>query len=158
MKMMRKRIVKPTLLLCLGMLQLVCFYPQASAAVVVASSTSTKHAMRSLQLDANTTTTVAGNASSSSNSSNYRATFRAQWMLNLDTSICGGDFAVKRISCLNGTTLSNVEPMSKEDVECTMVEDSDNAVMECTDLSADVFVNGWSGVFYVRNVMGAYDR
>jgi hypothetical protein len=75
---------------------------------------------------------------------NYSARFIAHWQLQLDLTSCAGDFAPKRIHCLRGTTLANVEPLF-DNVICTLVTDS---TMECNDTSAMHFVNGFSGVEY----------
>lgn len=74
----------------------------------------------------------------------YQTRFQANWQLKLDTNYCRGEFAAKRITCLDDTRITNVEPLF-DNVECTMISDS---VMECKDTTPKNFINGFSGVQY----------
>ncbi|CAB9515201.1 expressed unknown protein [Seminavis robusta] len=73
----------------------------------------------------------------------YSALFQANWKLKLDTSVCGGDFAMKRLSCPNGR-ISLVETLAS-DVNCTIISDS---LMECNDTTPNFFVNEFSGAIF----------
>lgn len=74
----------------------------------------------------------------------YRSRFQANWQLKLNTTICEGEFATKRISCLEGSQIANVEPLF-DNVECAMVNSS---IVECNDTTAEHFINEFSGVQY----------
>jgi len=78
----------------------------------------------------------------------YTASYQANWQLALDVTTCGGDYATKRLSCLNDGTITVLETLL-EDVECEAVNAS---VVECKD-TTETFVNGFSGVSFVSDTI-----
>ncbi|CAB9511532.1 expressed unknown protein [Seminavis robusta] len=80
----------------------------------------------------------------------FSAVFEAKWQLALDTTVCGGDYTGRRLSCLNGN-ITLVETL-QDTVSCSSVSDN---ILECEDTAATHFVNGFTGVAFQCNSTNA---